>query len=1188
MDALIKFKHTVKHASLGPGRQVAVLLLISYFLSGLSALIYQVVWQRDLVRLTGSSLPSVAIVLAGVMAGLAVGARFGAHLIGRRLNPLLVYFALELNIGFLGMLFALAIGQPIFQFIFDYPAIEAESYHPLSVCARYFLALLVVFLPALAMGATLPVVVASAVKASMRNAAATLYGVNLLGAFAGSLAAAFVLIPSLGLSGAAIAAAFVNLAAGFLALLSGWLASFVKEGGFEREHPSLSFDKSEADAEKAAPGRLFTPIRILIACTAFISMALEVVWTRLFMLVLGSSTYSIAVVLSGTLLGMGAAAWMARRFVVARSRLVGIAAPLLLAAAGSLLLSSHIAHELPFLFSLLSSLLPDWGRGFAGYVALRALAALAIVVLPAFFLALFFPVALQSLTAANSPDGAIKTGRTAADLYFLSCAGAILGALAQAFVIFPIMSASFSSGIKSGLMLFEIALVTLALFALFAARQEWQPLTLAKRGVLGQNGMVSASCAMAALALFASPAWNPHLMSAGVSFLELPENVARDRSLFMSVMSSGGGGSKEKILFYREGTNTTVTVASYPERNVVALKNDGKSEAALPENLSIPAPSSDYDTQMLLGLIPVMVSSKTPQSALVIGYGSGTTTGALALSGVPRIVAAELEPAVFEAGRFFDHANGRPLRLDWRKEGRVIPRLVDGRNLLTFSGRRYDIIVSQPAEPWISGASDLFTREFFRTAKARLSQGGIFCQWIQLYAIDEASLALLLNTFHDVFPASFVFHPHGSGELILIGSDRLVLDIESIKRQMIEPSKARALERMGLRSWHDFIGMLVLTPSGVSEYASKILSRIKFPQLNTDSNLFTEYRLPQRLFAGGGTVKKNLESLRAQKIDLLECLKNLGSTANERADAIDRVALAQLEAKRRYGADALEETALSLAYEAWKISDNPATRAAGDVIAELAGKRGGVRPRPAGHSKSVTAGAEAPVQSADHAYWLAELNMAEGNYEPAAKLFGKALSLAGHDSDGCKVAGIEARLGRALILLNRPLEAASHLRSALSSKEDDALWQEDLGRCYFSLSKWNEAEALFRSSLNLEPGRYQARILLAKTLIKQGKESDAVSEFLNAHRQEPHNSEPVLCIAARQVIRGQLSLAEKNVSLLLRSRPVDKRAYLIAFALYRDLGKQSQAQANLGLYGDPALADLPPASLKSKLSAILD
>jgi len=551
-----------------------------------------------------------------------------------------------------------------------------------------------------------------------------------------------------------------------------------------------------------------------------------------------------------------------------------------------------------------------------------------------------FPFILQSsLKEVNA-----KAAR-AGWLYSASTLGAVVGSMAAGLFLIPNLSEKYESGLMASMIV--IAGTCLFIAALAASHQ----ITIAsKRERLSGVVFLSTAAILGLLATLYPPRADTFLLSQGLGFVPI-ESKAEGEKFRASLKNERKNTS---MIFYREGLNTSVAVQDFPKNNVVVLKNDGKVEAAIPRNLALSAPTSDYPTQLLLGCLPYALSSGDALNTFIIGCGSGVTYGSLAQQKkVAALSVAEIEKAVFEASRFFLPQEKLAERTD------ILKLVCDARSKLAYGEGRYDLIVSQPAEPWVNGAGDLYTREFFKLAASRLSRGGIFCQWLQLYAIDEESLLVLLNTIQSAFPSTYVFHPHGAGEILIVSindensskaaeagvvSEPLKsiaggakLDVARIESAMKEAALAEKLRYCHIVSTADFLSMLVLSPQSLDELLWRKLG-VKKSIFNTDDNLKSEYSLPQLILSGEDRIDKNMQVLRGVRTSLNDCLKNMPHSPAEKADFLDRVAISMAGYWQKHPAEGLDEAALAAAYEAWTLSASAKTAAACDLISKMTGR----------------------------------------------------------------------------------------------------------------------------------------------------------------------------------------------------------------------------------------------------------
>ena len=318
-----------------------------------------------------------------------------------------------------------------------------------------------------------------------------------------------------------------------------------------------------------------------------------------------------------------------------------------------------------------------------------------------------------------------------------------------------------------------------------------------------------------------------------------------------------------EVLFYEEGLTANVLVARQPSTDNVWLSIDGKIDASS---------RSDLATQLLLGHLPMVWRTAGPDeaSAAVIGYASGITTGAVTRHAPARVAAVEIEPAVIRASVLFDDVNHAPL------EDPAV-RLVesDGRTFLAADGDPYDVIVSEPSNPWMTMAANLFTREFFEAGRGRLAPGGVFSQWIQLYGMRPEDLRSLVATFAAAFPRVAMFWGIPGRDLVLLGSDAaLGVDVARLEAALSRATVAADLARIDIRGVEDLLAFYLTDDAGARAFAAGA-------PLNTDDNGRIEFRAPLSLHAD--TRSANVAALARFAVDPLADAANLEPDAERRA-----------------------------------------------------------------------------------------------------------------------------------------------------------------------------------------------------------------------------------------------------------------------------------------------------------------
>jgi spermidine synthase len=788
------------------------IIVFLFFASGATALVYEVAWLRSLILVFGSTAFAVSTILTSFMGGLAVGSYAVGRWVDRRANPLAVYGALEVAIG----LYALAIPQlfdalqPIYRWLW-------VSLHPSAyvfTVVRFVLCFAVLFLPTAMMGGTLPALARFATGVPRKLAASVggLYGVNTLGAFLGTMLAGFTLLSSYGLAATVRIAAVANLIIGAAALALAWrrraagVAEIAAAHGPAGAVPEESLGGPGIDAAIGPKA-----ITVAFALTGFAALALEVAWTRVLALVIGPSVYAFSLMLAAFLAGLGLGS-VIFSWAIGRYRWTGVAPFVGLAAgAGILAFVTLLAfHRLPVLYW---RLFESWGgtEGAPGAVfAIGLLLSGLVMLLPTLAMGGLFPAALEGFGLSRS-----RAGRGVGRLYAANSGGAIAGAFAAGFILIPLVG-------------LQITVLVAAWVYLAAAAGLWWLAARGRRTAwLGPVLAVGLAPAM----YLAAPSWNRLLMSSGVYHYGVQKEEASSRAEF----GEEARPAYEEV-FYREGMVSTVLVAR--EQGVYGrLGADSVPSMILVANGKVDASSTaDMPTQILSAHIPLLLH-REPSRVLVIGLASGTTAGSALRHDIESLDVVEIEPAVVAASHAFDFVNGRPL-----DDPRTRLSVADGRTFLLLGAERYDVIISEPSNPWITGVSNLFTLEFFQLARGRLAEGGVFTQWIQMYGLSPENLEVVLRTFRAVFPEAYVFNTIPYTDLLLIGATE-PLRIDPLE---IEWRAGREAVREDLRRVDVGGGAQLLARGrlGPAELAELVVSARGPDVLNTDDNAWIEFRAP--------------------------------------------------------------------------------------------------------------------------------------------------------------------------------------------------------------------------------------------------------------------------------------------------------------------------------------------------------
>ncbi len=762
---------------------------LCFFASGAAGLLYEIAWSKQLAYVLGSSLHAVAAVVASFLGGLALGARVLGVPLARRGDGARTYALLELGVGVLGVLLLplLRASDPLVGQL--YRSLGGET--PAFAAAR--LAMLIVFLipPAALMGATLPVLVAHVERDVVGAGLARLYALNTFGAVAGSLAAGFVLMPGLGLTGTTLVAAALNVVVAIVAWRSGRAsAGTPAEAASEAADSTATLDVGSRRVMAWA-----------FALSGFGALAFQMAWVRLFGLVFGSSVYSFAAVLGIYLLGIALGSALVSPRLPRVATLAGFGAlQLLLAATAALALQAF-----PSLPQRMLDMGTAAGGDWRGLLLAEAATVAMLIGAPCLLLGAIFPVAVRLL---QSRDG----GHAAGFAYAVNTAGTIAGSLVAGFVLVPRLGVQGTHVGALGLAV-AVGLVALAL--------AWR-----RKELRGVPVIVSLLAAFAAAVFVAiAPRWEAQIMSAGV--------YRPAQAVKVNAFAQGSpdavrlATSEDRILYYREGINASVILGTDPRGKDLWLRVGGKVDAS----------TQDMETQVLLGVLPGILADSGAR-ALVIGQGSGVTTASVLAAGAGPTEVVELEPGVVAASRWF-HAKGE----DPLDDPRTKLFVGDARTHLLHSAGKYGLIVSEPSNPWIAGVNNLFTVDFYRRVRARLEPDGVFCQWLQLYELSPETFATLVRSFLDVFPQGQLFYIWRNVDLLLVAAPPgRTLDLARLRT----PQARRILDRARIPD------PSVLAAYWVSPLDS--LQRVAgVAPANRDDRPIVEYRAPRDLVAVGRT-----------------------------------------------------------------------------------------------------------------------------------------------------------------------------------------------------------------------------------------------------------------------------------------------------------------------------------------------
>ena len=742
-------------------------VIACFFLSGLAALLYQTAWLRQFSLVFGTSELAVATVLAAYMGGLAVGSAFAGRYAGRVTRPVLVYGLLEAGIALSALavpLLLMAARALYASMLGDQPAPPDAA--TIGQPVFYLLvAFLVLAIPTGFMGATLPLLTRYAVRTDREVGprVALLYAINTAGAVFGTLAAAFVLLPVLGLNGTVWVGVAINalvfvIAAGLargrrdstgadaamaVSAPPGFYSACIRplhEGtATARDRLSMVFRQQPA---------WMLPLMLVSGATAFLY---EVLWTRMLTHVMGGSIYAFATMLAAFLTGIALGGGLAGKVAEQRER-AAVAFALTQVAVGVLSVG---------VYAWMGPLIPS---SLTTYTL--ALFAVAVMLPATIFIGATLPLSVRVL-ARDESQATTSTAR----IYAWNTVGAILGAIAAGFFLIPGLGFEGAIRVAVGI---NFALALWA--AVCVAKPRPIPVGLACAGI-------------AAVLIVYSPS--------------RPQAVVSSTGFVLGYLND------PQELYYGVGRSSTVMLLA--EGGYYYVRTNGLPEASIAARGTPPV----QDPEKWLTALAVAARPDI-EDMLVVGFGGGVV-----LEGVPpsvdRIDVVELEPKVIEANRLLA---GRR-NIDPLADPRFNIIINDGRNALRLTDKTYDAIVSQPSHPWTAGASHLFTREFVVDVKSHLNDGGLFVQWMNSEFVDEGLLRTLAATLAAEFENVRLYHP--SAQVLMFLASEAPLDVELQLARTGRPliDDVMHFSRLGLNGVEDLLAAMAMDEEGLRSFARR-------------------------------------------------------------------------------------------------------------------------------------------------------------------------------------------------------------------------------------------------------------------------------------------------------------------------------------------------------------------------------
>jgi spermidine synthase len=749
------------------------LVLLLFFSSGFSGLVYEVVWMRLLSLVFGNSVYATATVLAGFMGGLAIGSFVFGGIADRTANPLRLYGVLELLVGCFALVFPFLLKALLPVYLW-YARVSGAGYQSLSF-AQAILLVLLLFIPTTLMGGTLPLLTRHLARqmSALGQSLGLLYGLNTLGAVLGCAGAGFVMIATLGVR----ATTWVAIAITFLV---GLVALYLSRASVASEPAAGPVARAVAPPPGAYPSWLLTLLLLLLGVAGLTGMAYEVLWTRVLTFLTGTTIYAFTIMLTAYLCGLALGGLIAAAIADRTKRLVEAFGLLQILVALSVLATlagtpSILKSLNGFLFQGSAQRLSE----FASFLVLQGTASSLFIFPGAVLMGMTFPVAAKVYTASRG-----RTGSGVGMSYFADTIGAIAGSLAAGFFLIPRL------GTLNSLLLVAGANLAIGVVA-FSCTGSSGPETRFSRTRFSALALGAVLVALVA---------RGSIPPATFSGVFVPPNA--------------------RLAYINEDVGGTVTIEDYGDHRTISING-----------VNVAGTDLKFETTQKLQAHLALLLHPHPRKVLQIGFGSGGTAWAITRHPVEEINCVEITKAIIKARNEFRENNHGVL-----EDPRVRVCIDDARSFLVKTDEKYDAILSDSIHPRLAGNGGLYCTDYFRLCRQHLNPDGIFSAWLPYYGMSLEDFRVAVRSLKAVFPHVYLFHsPMGRTEwTIILGMfSPLNIDVEALRRKMAAPTVAEDLRRIKVERVEDILSCILLGDMKLKEFVGtgQTLNTDDFPYL---------------------------------------------------------------------------------------------------------------------------------------------------------------------------------------------------------------------------------------------------------------------------------------------------------------------------------------------------------------------
>lgn len=747
-------------------RHIKLLVWLIFILSGASALIYEVIWMRQLTLVFGSTVFATSTVLTAFMAGLALGSYyFGRKIDEGKMSPLKLYALLEAGIGGFCIIWPLLLSVLTALYVLIYRNITSEFY-TLSLI-RFVLTFGVLLIPSTLMGGTLPVLTRFFVKRleQLGTNIGILYALNTFGAVIGTVAAGFFLIQALGIKWSFGVAIAINFGVALVALVLAQHAQKIEEGESAEQEESVASEREAAIPEVVKQERQL--VLWAIGISGFCALAYEVLWTRILVFFLGSTTYAFATMLAAFLFGIALGSMVLARWV---DRIKQPVTTFGIVQLGIGLFALALMPAFERLYGMTYALQSTFG----GSRFWAFFSCFLVMSLPTFLMGASFPLVTKIYTG-----NARQLGRSIGNVYAINTVGSILGAFCAGFILIPLLK------IRPSIVLMVALNTGIGCLLVFTG---WRATNAAEGRV--------------AKPVFQGIGIGVPILNVGLAIIVLL-TLSQPLLLKSTIYKTQRPG--DEVVDYKEEIDATVTT----------LKDDeGVYRLYVDANQAADASRWDSPSHRVIAHLPLLLHPN-PKRALVVGFGMGLTSHSITQHGV-QVDAIELSKGVISAAQnHFKHVNGNIF------ENRLFNYTVnDGRNHILMTQTEYDMISTGIIHPLVSaGSSNIYTEDFYKLCRRILTEDGVMCQWVPLHRLPESHYKMIVRTFIDVFPETTLWYKYTPDFVILIGTKKqLFIDYKNFMARSRIPTIREGLAADDLDGM-SLLDSFMMGPEAVREYA---------------------------------------------------------------------------------------------------------------------------------------------------------------------------------------------------------------------------------------------------------------------------------------------------------------------------------------------------------------------------------